>query len=82
MDFMVSRYGDFVLYRLPLRGTTLLLWFGPALFFAVGLVSLIGYLRRRNAGDQDCAAERRRAGRPPARLLSAQSRTGSRLNAP
>ena len=52
-DFMVSRYGDFVLYRPPLKGTTLLLWFGPALFFAVGLVALIGYLRRRNAAIKD-----------------------------
>ena len=52
-EFMVSRYGDFVLYRPPLKGTTLLLWFGPALFFAVGLVALIGYLRRRNAAIKD-----------------------------
>ena len=50
---MVSRYGDFVLYRPPLKGTTLLLWFGPALFFAVGLVALIRYLRRRNAAIKD-----------------------------
>ena len=52
-DFMVSRYGDFVLYRPPLKGTTLLLWFGPALFFAVGLVALIRYLRRRNLAIKD-----------------------------
>ncbi len=52
-EFMVSRYGDFVLYRPPLKGTTLLLWFGPALFFAVGLVALIRYLRRRNAAIKD-----------------------------
>ena len=53
MDFMVSRYGDFVLYRPPLKGTTLLLWFGPALFFAVGLVALIRHLRRRNLVIKD-----------------------------
>ena len=52
-EFMVSRYGDFVLYRPPLKGTTLLLWFGPALFFAVGLVALIRYLRRRNLVIKD-----------------------------
>ena len=52
-EFMVSRYGDFVLYRPPLKGTTLLLWFGPALFFAVGLVALIRYLRRRNLAIKD-----------------------------
>ena len=53
LDFMVARYGDFVLYRPPLKGTTLLLWFGPALFFAVGLVALIRYLRRRNLAIKD-----------------------------
>ena len=52
-EFMVSRYGDFVLYRPPLKGTTLLLWFGPALFFAVGLVALIRHLRRRNLVIKD-----------------------------
>lgn len=53
MDFMVSRYGDFVRYRPPLKGTTLLLWFGPGLLFAGGLVVLILYLRRRNAAIND-----------------------------
>ena len=47
MDFMVSRYGDFVRYRPPLKGTTLLLWFGPALLFAGGLGGLFLFLRRR-----------------------------------
>ena len=31
VDYMVARYGDFVLYRPPLKLTTLLLWFGPLL---------------------------------------------------
>ena len=52
-DFMVSRYGDFVLYRPPLKATTLLLWFGPGLFFGGGLVALIRYLRRRNSAIKD-----------------------------
>ena len=47
MDFMVSRYGDFVRYRPPLKGTTLLLWFGPALLFLGGFGALIVFLRRR-----------------------------------
>src|SRR6188508_1485370 len=38
IDYMTARYGDFVLYRPPLRATTLLLWFGPALMLAVGAV--------------------------------------------
>src|SRR5450631_499223 len=36
VDYMTARYGDFVLYRPPLRATTLLLWFGPALMLAGG----------------------------------------------
>ena len=45
--FMVARYGDFVLYRPPLRGGTILLWAGPFLLAAIGLVVLAVYLRRR-----------------------------------
>lgn len=37
VDFMVSRYGDFVLYRPPLQSNTYLLWFGPALLMFIGL---------------------------------------------
>lgn len=53
MEFMVSRYGDFVRYRPPLKGTTLLLWFGPGLLLVVGLASLLRYLRRRDQAIDD-----------------------------
>src|SRR5881394_1176669 len=36
VDFMVARYGDFVLYRPPFKATTILLWAGPFLFLLVG----------------------------------------------
>ncbi|HEY2927024.1 cytochrome c-type biogenesis protein [Piscinibacter sp.] len=45
--YMTQRYGDFVLYRPPLKATTLLLWFGPALLLALGLGTLVLVLRRR-----------------------------------
>lgn len=64
MDFMVNRYGDFVRYRPPLKGTTLLLWFGPALLFVGGLTGLVLYLRRRNKAIKDAplsAEEQRQA---------------------
>ena len=48
MDFMVGRYGDFVRYRPPLKGTTLMLWFGPFALLLVGIVVLVVYLRRRS----------------------------------
>lgn len=47
MSFMVERYGDFVRYRPPLKGSTLLLWFGPAVLLVIGLFALLRYLRRR-----------------------------------
>ncbi|HRF73667.1 MAG TPA: cytochrome c-type biogenesis protein CcmH [Accumulibacter sp.] len=53
MEFMVSRYGDFVRYRPPLKGTTLLLWFGPGLLFVLGLAGLARYLRRRDLAVRD-----------------------------
>jgi cytochrome c-type biogenesis protein CcmH len=37
LDFMVQRYGDFVLYRPPLKANTVLLWTGPFLLLALGL---------------------------------------------
>ena len=52
LDFMTARYGDFVLYRPPLKATTVLLWFGPALLLLAGLVVLIRVMRaRRRAAD-------------------------------
>jgi len=47
MDFMVSRYGDFVRYRPPMKATTYLLWFGPFLLLAGAIATLVVYLRRR-----------------------------------
>lgn len=53
MDFMVSRYGDFVRYRPPLKGTTVLLWFGPGLLLVGGFGTLVLYLRRRSKAIND-----------------------------
>ncbi len=47
VDYMTARYGDFVLYRPPVKGTTALLWFGPAALLVVGLGTLVFILRRR-----------------------------------
>jgi cytochrome c-type biogenesis protein CcmH len=46
-DFLVSRYGDFVLYRPPVKPSTWLLWLGPFVFLIGGVAVLVGYLRRR-----------------------------------
>jgi cytochrome c-type biogenesis protein CcmH len=47
LEFMVARYGDFVLYRPPLKSTTALLWAGPFVLLAAGGLALGFYLRRR-----------------------------------
>jgi cytochrome c-type biogenesis protein CcmH len=46
-EFMVSRYGDFVLYRPPVKPTTWLLWAGPFVLMIGGVIALLVYLRRR-----------------------------------
>ncbi len=46
-EFLVTRYGDFVLYRPPVKGATLALWFGPVLVLGAGAIVLIITLRRR-----------------------------------
>lgn len=48
-DFMVERYGDFVLYRPPVKPLTWLLWIGPFIILAIGITGLLMYLRRRNS---------------------------------
>ncbi len=47
LDFMVSRYGDFVLYRPPMKATTVLLWVGPFVLLFGGVVVMLMVLRRR-----------------------------------
>lgn len=49
IDFMTSRYGDFVLYRPPFKATTALLWGGPALLAAIGVIALVRVVRGRRA---------------------------------
>ncbi|MBK1692779.1 cytochrome C biogenesis protein [Ectothiorhodospira mobilis] len=65
-EYMVARYGDFVLYRPPLSGRTLLLWTGPFLLLALGLGALLLVARQsRRAGVRPTvdAAARERARR-------------------
>ena len=63
-EFMVSRYGDFVLYRPPVKPTTWLLWLGPFVLGIVGIAALVVYLRKRSRAIGTAAlsdAERQRA---------------------
>ena len=47
VDFMVARYGDFVLYRPPLKASTFLLWFGPFVLLVAGIYVLIRRIRHQ-----------------------------------
>ena len=47
IEFLVRRYGDFVLYRPPLKGNTWLLWFGPFLLLAGALAIAVILIRRQ-----------------------------------
>ncbi len=62
VDFMVQRYGDFVLYRPPLKAATVLLWFGPALLLLIGIAVLARNLsgRRAHAEEKVLSDEERR----------------------
>ena len=47
VDFMVARYGDFVLYKPQVKSTTWLLWFGPGVLLVAGIGTLFFKLRKR-----------------------------------
>ena len=62
IDFMVARYGDFVLYRPPLKATTVFLWVGPFLFLVLGIVVLYRRIAKRHVPEPQLSeADRRRA---------------------
>ena len=64
VGFMTARYGDFILYRPPLKAATLLLWFGPFLLLAIGAAVLVRRVRRRSGAAPELSeAERARAAR-------------------
>jgi cytochrome c-type biogenesis protein CcmH len=62
IDFLVERYGDFVLYRPPFKAKTLILWVGPFVFLIAGLFFLVRFLRRRRVPEPELSpADRKRA---------------------
>ena len=53
IDYVVSRYGDFVLLEPPVKGVTLVLWFGPIFITLAGLIGLILFFRRQRITLKD-----------------------------
>jgi cytochrome c-type biogenesis protein CcmH len=62
IDFMVARYGDFVLYRPPLKASTVFLWAGPFVFLLLGAFLLFRRVTRRSPPEPQLSeADRARA---------------------
>src|SRR5947209_16621422 len=62
--FLTQRYGDFVLYKPPVKATTYLLWFGPFVLLIAGTLVLFRFLKHRREMIQEqplTADERKRA---------------------
>jgi cytochrome c-type biogenesis protein CcmH len=58
IEFMVARYGDFVLYSPPVKPSTYPLWFGPILLFIFGTFVLFRILKRKSqTGEAELTAE-------------------------
>jgi cytochrome c-type biogenesis protein CcmH len=90
-EYMVDRYGDFVLYRPPLRTRTALLWLGPFLLVGIGAGVFFFMVRRRPAGTPaPLTAERRGeleslldgAAPPPPSASVAPKKKGGRTGRP
>ena len=62
VDYLVQRYGDFVLYEPPFKATTALLWIGPFVLLAAAALVLVATLRRRRRAPEEpaLAAEEKR----------------------
>jgi len=48
VQYMIDRYGQFIIYRPPVNGKTVVLWFAPVLFLAIGLFTVFMLLRRKS----------------------------------
>ncbi|HBB98364.1 MAG TPA: cytochrome C biogenesis protein CcmH [Blastocatellia bacterium] len=64
ITYLTDRYGDFVLYKPPVKATTYLLWFGPFVFLIGGTIVLLRFVKRRREMIHEeplTAAERKQA---------------------
>lgn len=57
IEFMVARYGDFVLYDPPVKPSTYPIWFGPILLFMVGAVVLFRNLKKKSRSQETALSD-------------------------
>ncbi|MFM2396919.1 MAG: hypothetical protein RLZZ144_169 [Pseudomonadota bacterium] len=69
LDYLVSKYGDFVLYEPPVKSYTFLLWFGPFILLVLAVGGLLYQLRKRRTAQSE-----------PALTPEAQQRASDLLN--
>ncbi len=55
-DYLVARYGDFVLFEPPFKASTYVLWLGPFALLALALIGIVVFFRRRAAAPAAAAA--------------------------
>ena len=72
IDYMTERYGDFVLYRPPLKASTVLLWAGPALLLLAGAALLWRTLRQAQGRAPERAVDAADEARAQALLGAAE----------
>jgi cytochrome c-type biogenesis protein CcmH len=72
LDFMVARYGDFVLYEPPLKASTVALWVGPFVLLAVALGVLAWVVLGRRRAPQEAPDLGPEARRTVRRVLGAE----------
>lgn len=83
LEFLTSRYGDFVLYRPPLKPATYFLWFGPILFVLAGYFFIAGQRRAKGNGGLDTPMtdrERRMLEHIESELLSSEASKNNSKN--
>ncbi|MGH8748563.1 MAG: cytochrome c-type biogenesis protein [Burkholderiales bacterium] len=73
-QYLVDRYGDFVLYKPPLKATTVLLWAGPFALLLGGVAALLVYLRRRRARVAQASLSDEQRSRAEALLAGGEDR--------
>jgi cytochrome c-type biogenesis protein CcmH len=62
-EYMIARYGDFVLYRPPVKTSTYLLWLGPFVFLLLALLALFYFIRRKSSSDDAPTVEQLKSAR-------------------
>jgi cytochrome c-type biogenesis protein CcmH len=74
LEFMVARYGDFVLYRPPVKATTIPLWFGPFALLFAALAGMFYYILRRRRSTAPQSLSQAEQARVQSLLDSAEER--------